>query len=169
MSKGGAPSSKNSQRALAATTNEQLAASRPARNAYFSQLSSALKGDTGNIPIINEATYGSAQGQHQALAASRASIGRSGIGSQFGSGIEAGITSQGARNTNLTKEAIVSQFLGQAPNAALGAAQQGTAGLQTSAANQANIAAANTAAQQQLIGSGAAAGGAIAGAIIIAI
>lgn len=168
MSKGGS-SSKASQKALAASTNEQISASRPARQAYFSQLHSALSGDYQNIPIINETVYGSQLGQRQALESTKGSLTRSGIGSQFGQGIEAGVQSQGGRNTTLQKEAIVSQFLGQAPNAALGAAQQGTAGLQQSATNQANLGAANQANQTALIGSGAAAGGAIAGAIIIAI
>lgn len=161
-------SSKASGKALAQVSHEQMAMSRPAREAYFGQLESALTGQGSRIPILNTATSGAEAGAKSAMDTTTDALNKTGT-SRFAPGIIATQQSRAGQTTAGIKDTITRQLIGAAPNASLGLAQQGIQGLQASATNNANIAASNQASQSALIGSGAAAAGAIAGAIIIAV
>jgi len=163
--------SKQSGKALAATSREIMGETRPSREAYYQQLQSAINtgGSGGRIPILNAAISGSEYGKSRAMADTQDYVAKSGVGGDFGRGIAQNVDTMGGRATGGTRQAIIAQMLGQAPNAALTAAQQGTGALAKSAQTNAQLTSAANAAQGQAIGAGAAGLGAIAGAVIIAV
>lgn len=161
---------KQSGKALAQSSREILASSRPARDAYYKQQQSAVRtgGVGGNIPVLNAALDAADAGAQQTTDQTRSTLAKLNLGSA-GGGITPGIAARGSQLKGRLRSDIINQMLGQAPNAALTAAQTGQAGLQQSANRNAGIAAANDASKSQAIAGGAAAAGAIAGAAIIAI
>lgn len=158
--------------ALAATSQEIMGETRDARNSYFSQLQDAINtgGAGGRIPILNAALGGANYAKDQSIQDTVDRVNRAGLGgTDFGNAAKLNTTIEGGRTVGATRDAIIRQLLGQAPNAALTFAQQGEAGLAQSAQTNAQKTAAANASQAQLIGGGAAAAGAIAGGVIIAV
>lgn len=163
---------KASRKVLEQTTREIRGSTRPSREAYFQQLNDTLKtgGTSNNVPALNTALSGVEFGKDRTLATASDSINKAGLGSTpFAQSIRQGISVQGDQAKSATQDKVFRQFFQQAPSAALGQTAQATGALQGVAARGAQGALAGQAEQQALLGSGAAAGGAIIGAIIIAI
>jgi hypothetical protein len=172
MGKGAKDSGKQSRKVLQQTTAEIRAATRPSREAYFSQLNDVLKtgGNTTNVPVLNTALEGLKFGQDRTIATANESINRAGLGNTpFAQSLRTGLAVQGGQAQSATRDKIFRQFFEQAPSASLGQTAQATQALQGVAARGAQGQIAGQQSQQQLIGAGAAAGGAVIGAVIIAI
>lgn len=169
--KGPGDTGKQSRKVLTQTTNEIAGSTREARQSYFEQLNGALKtgGIGGNIPILNTALEGSRGGTADALRATETSLNRAGIGGSTGAGILSDTAITGGRATSATRNAIVQQFLSQAPSAALGQTAQATTTLQGIAARGAQNKLAGDAAASSNLAAGGAAAGAVIGAVVIAI
>lgn len=161
---------KQSSKALATSSQEILNSSRPARDSFFQQLTSALKtgGVGGNIPVLNTALDAQDAGTAETVKQTRDMLGKTSPGTS-GAGVAGHIQMQGDATKTGVRSGIINQMLGEVPNAALMAAQTGQAGLAQSAARNANIRMSNDASKQQAIAGGAAGAGAIAGAVIIAV
>lgn len=163
--------SKASGKALALQSREIMSETRGSRNAYFQQLQDAIKtgGRGGTIPILNTALAGSDYGKATTLKDTGDALQRAGLaGSDFANPIMRATEISGGETTGATRDAFIRQLLGQAPSAALGAAQQGTEGLQQSATRNAQLKAAANQANSQAAAGGASAAGAIAGAVLLA-
>lgn len=172
MGKGGKDTGKASRKVLEQTTREIRGSTAPSRGAYFQQLNDMLKtgGTSTNVPILNTALSGLEYGKDRALASADDSLNKAGLAnSPFAQSIKQGIATQGGQAETATRDKVFKQFFQQAPSAALGQTAQATGALQGVAARGAQAQLAGQAEQQQLIGSGAAAGGAVVGAVIIAI
>lgn len=161
---------KQSSKALAASSQEILQASRPARDAFFSSMTSALKtgGVGGHIPVLNTALDSADAGTAETVKQTKDMLGKINPGSS-GEGAPGAIQMHGDATKTGIRSGIINQILGQVPNAALTFAQTGQAGLAQSAARNTQIGIANDQAKSQAIAGGAAGVGALAGAVIIAV
>jgi len=155
-SKGGGAGKKSSKQ-LAAATQEIANQTRPAREQYFRDLSSALAGRPQDIPTAQMAYKTALASSNQTVQQLRQSYGKSGVEARFANPALDQARMEGGRSAEDARQAIVSQLLGQAPSAVLGTTAQGQQGLLSSAQRGFGIAAAQQAQNTQLAGAGAAA------------